>query len=34
MGLKRQDRSKLLALATALALVVLAWLLASWRNAP
>jgi hypothetical protein len=33
VGLRRQDRSKLLAVATTLALVALAWLLAVWRNA-
>lgn len=32
--MRRQDRSVLLAVATALALVALAWLLAYWRNAP
>jgi hypothetical protein len=32
--MRRQDRSKLLAVATTLALVALAWLLASIRNLP
>jgi hypothetical protein len=34
MTMRRADRSKLLALATTLALVALAWLLAAWRNTP
>jgi hypothetical protein len=32
--MRRQDRSKLIAVATTLALVALAWLLAYWRNWP
>jgi hypothetical protein len=32
--MRRQDRSKLIAVATTLALVALAWLLATWRNSP
>jgi hypothetical protein len=32
--MRRQDRSKLLAVATALALVALAWVLAYLRNSP
>jgi hypothetical protein len=31
--MRRQDRSRLIAVATTLALVALAWLLAHWRNA-